>query len=113
VLTSIANDFDFRFIFSRQIEALGQEGDVVIGISTSGRSLNVLEGLKKAKEMGMSTIAFIGSGIGDLLDQTDIIISVPSTSTPRIQEAHIMLGHIICQLVEEHIFSEPSLGLSS
>jgi D-sedoheptulose 7-phosphate isomerase len=107
VLSSIANDSDYRFIFSRQIEALGYEGDVAIGISTSGTSPNVVEGLEKAKIMGMKTIAFIGGKAGDLRDKVDIIISVPSTCTPRIQEAHIMLGHIICQLVEEGMFPKP------
>ncbi|MGA1864177.1 MAG: SIS domain-containing protein [bacterium] len=107
VLTSIANDSDYRFIFSRQIEALGDEGDVAIGISTSGSSPNVLEGLEKARTKGMKTIAFIGGREGDLLDKFDVIISVPSTCTPRIQEAHIMLGHIICKLVEEGMFPKP------
>jgi len=107
VLTSIANDSHYRLIFSRQIEAFGHEGDVAIGISTSGTSPNVVEGLEKAKKMGISTIALVGGKAGNLLDQVDIVISVPSTSTPRIQEAHIMLGHIICQLVEECMFSRP------
>lgn len=107
VLTSIANDSDYRLIFSRQIEALGNKGDVAIGISTSGTSPNVLEGLEKAKVMGMKTVAFTGDRKGDLGDKVDIIISVPSTCTPRIQEAHIMLGHIICQLVEEGMFPKP------
>jgi D-sedoheptulose 7-phosphate isomerase len=109
VLTSIANDSDYRFIFSRQIEALGDKGDVAIGITTSGTSSNVVEGLEKARIMGMKTVAFIGGKAGDLGEKVDIIISVPSTSTPRIQEAHIMLGHIICQLVEEGMFSDPFL----
>ena len=107
VLTSIANDSHYRLIFSRQIEAFGHEGDVAIGISTSGTSPNVVEGLEKARKMGISTIALVGGKAGDLLEQVDIVISVPSTSTPRIQEAHIMLGHIICQLVEECMFSRP------
>ncbi|MGA1840325.1 MAG: SIS domain-containing protein [bacterium] len=107
VLTSIANDSDYRFIFSRQIEALGDEGDVAIGISTSGTSPNVLEALEKARTKGMKTIAFIGGRKGDLLDRVDVIISVPSTDIPRIQEAHIMLGHIICHLVEEGMFPKP------
>lgn len=107
VLTSITNDSDYRFIFSRQVEALGHEGDVAIGISTSGTSPNVVEGLEKARIMGMKTVAFIGEKEGNLRESVDIIISVPSTCTPRIQEAHIMLGHIICQLVEEGIFSCP------
>jgi D-sedoheptulose 7-phosphate isomerase len=94
-------------IFSRQIEAFGQEGDVAIGISTSGTSPNVIEGLEKAKNMGISTIAFVGGKVEYLLEKIDIVISVPSTSTPRIQEAHIMLGHIICQIVEESLFTRP------
>ena len=105
VLTSIANDSNYDFIFSRQIEALGESGDVAIGISTSGTSVNVLKGLKKARDMGLSTIALIGGKEGVSLEGVDLVISVPSTSTPRIQEAHIMLGHIICQLVEERVFS--------
>ncbi len=104
VLTSISNDSDYKFIFSRQIEALGQRGDVAIGISTSGASPNVVEALKKAKEMGLSTIAFIGDKKGDAEKYSDVVIRVPSDSTPRIQEVHIMIGHIICQLVEETMF---------
>ncbi|MBN2372245.1 D-sedoheptulose 7-phosphate isomerase [bacterium] len=110
VLTCIANDSDYRFIFSRQIEAIGKAGDVAIGISTSGSSPNVVEGMKRAKEMAISTIAFIGSRRGAVADHSDIVISVPSPNTPRIQEAHIMAGHIICQLVEDVIFPKAERG---
>ncbi|MGA1843512.1 MAG: SIS domain-containing protein [bacterium] len=106
VLTSIANDSDYTMIFSRQVEALGREGDVAFGITTSGSSGNVLAGLKKARERGMGTIALIGGrNVESLRDSVDVVISVPSTSTPRIQEAHIMIGHILCELVEEQMFS--------
>lgn len=104
VLTSISNDSAYKFIFSRQVEALGEKGDVAIGISTSGSSGNVVEGLRAAKEVGLSTIALIGGKSGSVEEFSDVVIGVPSVCTPRIQESHIMIGHIICQLVEEGIF---------
>lgn len=103
-LTAIANDYGYEKVFSRQVEAIIDKGDVVIGISTSGRSPNVIEGLRAAKKRGAIAIGFTGAK-GERLEETaDICIKVPSSDTPRIQEAHITIGHIICQLVEEELF---------
>lgn len=101
ILTSIANDYSFDNIFSRQLEALGKKGDLVVGISTSGKSKNVIEGLKKAKELGLKTVSLTGEKGENLRKFSDICLQVPSHQTPRIQEAHILIGHIICELVEE------------
>ena len=88
------------------VQAQGKKGDVLIGISTSGNSKNVLLALKKAKELGMKTIAFTGEGGGRIAEYADFLISVPSKDTPRIQELHILVGHIICQIVEEELFGK-------
>jgi len=108
ILTSIGNDAGFPVIFARQIEALGRTGDIAWGITTSGRSPNVIEGFRKAKEMGMITIAFTGNDGGEALRMADHGLNVASTSTPRVQEAHITASHIICELVERELF--PSGG---
>lgn len=101
VLTSLANDYGYEIVFSRQIEALGQKNDVVIGISTSGKAKNVNHGIKQAKKMGIKTIALTGAEGGELAKLADISLTVPSSVTARIQEAHITIGHIICELIEE------------
>ena len=106
ILTSVANDYDYSRVFARQVEALVQEGDVVIGISTSGSSLNVIKGIEAAKEKGARTIGFTGKGGGELVQIADLTIEVPSSDTPRIQEAHITILHIICFLVEGELFGE-------
>jgi D-sedoheptulose 7-phosphate isomerase len=103
VLTAIGNDYEFKDIFSRQVEAAVKKGDVVIGISTSGNSPDVLEGIKKAKQLGAITIGFSGQ-IGKLAQVVDISLAVPSNNTPRIQEAYITVGHIICEIVENELF---------
>ncbi len=103
ILTAIGNDYGFERLFSRQVEANGCAGDVFIGISTSGNSPNILTALQSAKELGLTTIGFAGSG-GKIQDECDICISVPSTHTPRIQECHILIGHIICAYVERELF---------
>jgi len=100
ILTAIANDYGYEHVFSRQIEALGQRGDVAICISTSGNSLNVVEGMKKARTQGLKTIALTGKG-GGRMKAANILIAVPSSDTPLIQQAHITIGHIICQLSED------------
>ena len=105
VLTSVANDTDFSQVFSRQIEALGQEGDLAWGITTSGRSSNVVQGLIRAKQLGLKTLVLTGSDGGEVLKVADLSLLVPSRSTPRVQEVHIMIGHIICELVEEELFA--------
>ena len=104
VITSISNDIGFEFVFSRQIEGLGKEGDIAFAISTSGNSLNVIEGLKKAKEIGLKTIGFTGLTGGKMKNYCDHIIKIPSNSVPRIQESHILIIHLICQIVENGIF---------
>jgi D-sedoheptulose 7-phosphate isomerase len=103
-LTAIGNDYAYDQIFSRQIEAFGQAGDVAIGISTSGNSPNVIEAMRAAKYKGMITIGMTGASGGQLKDETDYCICVPSRDTPRIQEAHILVGHVLSELVEQAIF---------
>lgn len=100
-LTALANDYDFNIIFERQLEALGNTGDIAIGISTSGKAENVIKGLKKAKELGLKTIALSGQNGTNLIDISDICLLIPSVDTPHIQEAHILVIHIICKIVED------------
>ncbi len=100
-LTALGNDYSFDIIFARQIEAMAQRGDVALGISTSGRSANVLAGIKTAREMGLTTIALTGCGGGELAGGADIALVVPSDQTARIQEAHSCLLHCLCELVED------------
>ena len=100
-ITAYSNDFDFVGIFSRQVETLGREGDVLIGISTSGNSKNVVAAMKAARESGIATIAFSGESGGKICDYADIVLSVPSRTTMHIQEAHIALGHVITLTVEK------------
>ena len=102
-LTSIANDTSFDYVFSRQIEALGEEGDVAIALSTSGNSSNVIEAVKVAKKMKIVTVAFTGNGGGDLAPFADYLLDVPSESTPRIQEVHLILLHLLAQEIEKRI----------
>ncbi|MFH1678670.1 MAG: D-sedoheptulose 7-phosphate isomerase [Candidatus Omnitrophota bacterium] len=103
IITSLANDYGYEVIFAKQVEALGNNGDVAIGISTSGKAKNIIMAIKQAKQMGMETIALTG-GDGGLISKTaDISLIVPSKVTARIQEAHITIGHIICELVEESL----------
>jgi D-sedoheptulose 7-phosphate isomerase len=104
LLTCISNDYDFSQVFSKQLSALGHEGDVVIGISTSGNSLNVIKGLEVAKKNGMKTVALTGGTGGKIAGLADYAFIIPTKITPRIQEAHITLGHTICQLVDEELF---------
>lgn len=104
-LTAIANDYSFEVAYSRLVKGIGHEGDVLIGLSTSGNSTNIIEAFKAAKEKKMITIGFTGESGGKLKQFSDHLFNVPSTDTPRIQESHIMLGHILCQLVEERYFS--------
>lgn len=108
VLTSIANDYDYSRIFARQMEAFVKEGDVAIGISTSGSSPNVIEAVKVAKEKGAKTVGFTGTKGGKLAELVDFVIRVPSDETPRVQESHITILHIICCLVERELFGNGS-----
>lgn len=104
-VTAIGNDYGFDLVFSRQIEALGRAGDMAIGISTSGNSPNVLKGLETAKKMGIHTVALAGCTGGKMKGAADFCICAPSNETPRIQECHILIGHIISELTEHTIFS--------
>jgi len=99
-LTAIGNDYGYEYVFSRQVEALANEGDMLIGISTSGNSQNVINALEKAKEIGCRTVGFSGKGGGKMSDYCDLNIVIPSDDTARIQEMHIMIGHILCQLID-------------
>ena len=101
VLTSIGNDYGYHRVFDRQVEALANKGDVVIGISTSGSSANVISALKIAKDLGCKTIGFSGNGGGKMNAVCDINLIVPTEDTPRIQEMHILIGHTLCHLIEE------------
>jgi D-sedoheptulose 7-phosphate isomerase len=100
VLTCLANDYELGIVFARQIEANGRRGDVAVGLSTSGNSANVVAGLAAAREIGMKTIAMTGRGGGKCAAVADILLDVPSDCTPRIQEAHVVIYHTICELVE-------------
>lgn len=103
-LTAIANDYSYDDVFSRQVEGIVGKGDIAVGISTSGNSVNVIKGIKAAREKGALTVGLTGATGGKLGKIVDICIKVPSNDTPRIQEMHITIGHIICQLVEEALF---------
>tara|TARA_B100000902_G_scaffold33841_1_gene40649 strand:- start:9066 stop:9644 length:579 start_codon:yes stop_codon:yes gene_type:complete len=102
-ITAVANDYGYEQVYSRMIEAIGNKGDMLIGISTSGNSLNVINAIKKAKEREIFTVGFTGEK-GDLDMICDMVINIPSVDTPRIQEGHILIGHIICQLIEMEMF---------
>lgn len=104
ILTAIGNDYGYERLFSRQVQALGREGDVFIGISTSGNSANVIEAFKESQKQNLKTIGFTGSTGGKMADMCDITLRMPSKETPKIQEGHIAIGHIICGLVEAAMF---------
>ena len=106
IMTSIGNDYEYNFMFERQVEGLGKSGDVLIGISTSGNSKNISRAFIKAKSMGITTIGLLGRDGGENKEYTDISFIVPSDDTPRIQESHIMVGHIICDIVEKTLFGD-------
>jgi D-sedoheptulose 7-phosphate isomerase len=104
VVTAIANDYEVADVFSRQIEAFGARGDVAFAISTSGRSPNVLRAVEAARQGGLTTVGLTGGDGGALSDLVDVCLLVPATETARIQEAHILIGHIVCELVEHELF---------
>ena len=106
ILTACGNDYGYQTVFARQILALGSAGDVAVGISTSGNSPNVLEALDAARGKGLFTIGFTGESGGKMNDRVDILFRVPSSTTPRIQETHITLGHILCELVDRTLFPD-------
>ena len=103
-MTAVANDYSYDVVYSRMVEACGRKGDVLVGITTSGNSKNILAAMEMARKHGMITIGMTGKSGGKMNDCCDIMLRVPSTDTPRIQESHILIGHIICQLIEETIF---------
>lgn len=103
ILTSISNDYDYSRVFARQVEALGKPGDVALGISTSGNSLNVIEAMRTATEVGLKTIGFTGLDGGHLKEEAEYCFRVPSNSTPRIQEVHITVAHALCGLLETRL----------
>jgi D-sedoheptulose 7-phosphate isomerase len=104
VITSIANDYGFEKLFSRQIQAIGKKGDVLVVLSTSGNSSNIIEGIKEARKTGIITIGLTGRSGGKMPPLCDICLNVPSDDTPRIQEAHILIGHILCSIIENSLF---------
>ncbi|MEJ5303153.1 MAG: D-sedoheptulose 7-phosphate isomerase [Bacteroidales bacterium] len=105
-LTAVANDYSYDDVFARLIEANGHPGDILIGLSTSGNSVNVLKAFEKAHEKEMITAGFTGATGGKLKEQVKYLLNVPSNDTPRIQEAHIMLGHILCEIIEAKLFEK-------
>jgi D-sedoheptulose 7-phosphate isomerase len=105
-LTAIGNDYGYDKVFSRQLEGMGQSGDIFIGISTSGNSINIINAFKSAKDKGIKTVALTGRDGGEMAKIADIALVVPSNSTPRIQESHILIGHIICDIIEKEIFGD-------
>ena len=109
VITSIGNDYDFADIFSKQIRAIGQKGDIAWGMSTSRTSMNVVKCLEAAKKIGMVTIGLTGRDGGDVAKIADYALNVSSTSTPRIQEVHITVGHVICEMVDFKLFQRPDM----
>ena len=103
-ITAVANDYGYEFIFARLIEAFGREHDMLIGLSTSGNSINVIKAFGEAKKQNIFTVAFTGETGGDMAELVDLIIKIPSKDTPRIQEAHMLIGHSVCEIVEQQMF---------
>ena len=106
-LTAVANDYSYDVVYARLVKGIGKKGDILVGLSTSGNSKNIVEAFKVAKEKEMITVGFTGESGGAIKELSEYFFNVPSTNTPRIQESHIMLGHIICELVEERYFASP------
>lgn len=103
-LTAVANDYSYDEVYARLIKGIGVKGDILVGISTSGNSKNIMRAFQECKKLGVSTIALTGHTGGQMKAETDLLINVPSTDTPRIQETHILIGHIICEIVERELF---------
>ncbi|MBI3510963.1 MAG: D-sedoheptulose 7-phosphate isomerase [Bacteroidetes bacterium] len=103
-LTAVANDYSYDVVYSRLVQAIGKKGDILIGLSTSGNSANVVNAMIKAKEMGILTVGFTGESGGKMKPHSDLLINIPSTDTPRIQECHMLLGHTLCEMVEMKLF---------
>ncbi len=105
-MTAVANDYGYDVVYSRMIKGMGKPSDVLVGLSTSGNSVNIINAMAEAKKIGMINVVFSGEGGGKLRSMCDYLINVPSNDTPRIQESHIMVGHIICELVESELFKK-------
>jgi D-sedoheptulose 7-phosphate isomerase len=105
-MTAVANDYGYDVVYSRMIRGMGKPGDVLVGLSTSGNSVNIIKAMEEAKKIGMINVVLSGEGGGKLRTMCDYLINVPSSDTPRIQESHIMVGHIICELVESELFKK-------
>ena len=105
-VTAVANDYGYDAVFARMVQAAGRPGDVLVALSTSGNSPNLLKAIEMAKEKGMAVIGFTGLSGGKMASLCDVLLNVPSSDTPRIQESHILIGHIVCQYVEEVMFGE-------
>ncbi len=105
-LTAVANDYSYDVVYSRMLKGCGRKGDILFAISTSGNSKNIVNAIEEAKKQGMITIGMTGESGGKMRDMCDYMLRVPSNDTPRIQESHILIGHIICQLIEEQLFSK-------
>lgn len=103
-LTAVANDYSYDEVYARLLRGLGKKGDVLVGLSTSGNSKNIVNAFEAARSNGIATVGFTGKTGGKMKSLSDLLISIPSADTPRIQEAHMMIGHIICELVEERLF---------
>ena len=105
-LTAVANDYGYDIVYSRMVKAIGKPGDVLIGLSTSGNSVNIIKAMEEARKIGMITVGFTGDSGGKMKPLCDHLMNVPSNDTPRIQESHIMVGHIICEIAEERLFKK-------
>ena len=105
-ITAVGNDYGYDLVYARLIKGIGNKGDFLVGLSTSGNSINILKAFEVAREKGITTVGFTGESGGKMKGLCDYLLNVPSSDTPRIQESHIMLGHIVCQLVEEQYFGE-------
>jgi len=106
LLTAVGNDYGFEEIFARQVRGLGRSGDLFVGISTSGNSPNVLRAMSACRELGVTTVGLTGKGGGEMASDSDYLLAVPSSETPRIQESHILIGHLVCELVDVRLFGE-------
>ena len=108
-VTAVANDFGYEEVYARMVEACGRPGDVLVAISTSGNSPNIIRAIDRAKQLGMVVVGMTGATAGKMADLCDRLVNIPSEDTPRIQESHILVGHITCELVEKSLFSQPEL----
>jgi D-sedoheptulose 7-phosphate isomerase len=108
-MTAVANDYGYEVVYSRIVKGVGKPGDILVGLSTSGNSVNIIKAFEQAKKIGMICVGLTGEGGGKMKEASDHLINVPSNDTPRIQESHITVGHIICQLVEQELFKKPKL----